>query len=108
MDPVLSEFKQTTYGYGIEIEIQLGRIRDLKKWGSANEAREIKLSFSRLRSKDTTLHTFIHELLHIVQFAENYNMHASWIEDEQFMLEVAEKHLSNTKLPEMWRSLISK
>jgi len=108
MDSALSEFKQTQYGYGIEIEIQLGKISVLKQWGSANEAKEIKLSFRRLRSREHTLKTFIHELIHIVQFEEGYNMNDPIVEDEQFMLDVAEQYLSDTKIPELWRSLISK
>jgi len=108
MDSALSEFKQTHYGYEIEIEIQLGKIRVLKQWGSVNEAKEIKLSFRRLRSREYTLKTFIHELIHIVQFEEGYNMKDPIVEDEQFMLDVAEQYLSDTKIPELWRSLISK
>jgi hypothetical protein len=30
------------------------------------------------------------------------------VEEEQFMLDVAEEYLSDTKIPELWRSLISK
>jgi hypothetical protein len=108
MDPVLSDFKRTLYGNGIEIEIQLGEIKDLEKWGSVNEAKGIKLSFRRLRSREYTLKTFIHELIHIVQFEEGYNMNDPMVEDEQFMLDVAQKYLSDTTIPELWRSLISK
>jgi hypothetical protein len=108
MDPVLSEFKQTLYGYEIEIEIQLEKIRVLKQWGSVDEAKEVKLSFRHLRSRDSTLKTFIHELIHIVQFSEDYNMSDPIVEDEQFMLEIAEKYLSDTKIPKLWRSLICK
>jgi len=107
MDPVLSEFKQTPHGYGIEIEVQLGKIKDLDKWGSVDDAKEVMLSFRHLRSRDSTLHTFIHELIHIVQFDEGHNMYDPSIENERLMLEVAEEHLSNTKMPELWRSLIS-
>ncbi|MEM3458935.1 MAG: hypothetical protein QXN36_08660 [Candidatus Bathyarchaeia archaeon] len=108
MDPVLSEFKQTPYGYGLEIEIQLGKIKELKKWGSSYETGEIKLSFKRLRTKELTLITFIHELIHIVQYWEGYNMHDPTIEDEDFMLAVAKEHLSQTTIPDLWASLIHK
>ena len=108
MDPVLSEFKQTPYGHGIEIEVQLGKIKELHKWGSVNDAKEVRLSFRHLRSKDETLHTFIHELIHIVQFERGYNMYDPSIENEPLMLEVAEEYLSETTIPKLWRSLILK
>jgi len=95
---VLSEFKQTQYGYGIEIEVQLGKIKGWGEWGSVGDAKEVKLIFRHLHSKDETLHTFIHEFIHIVRFEEGCNMYDSSIEDERVMLEVAEEHLSETAI----------
>lgn len=106
MEPVLSEFKETQYRYGIEIEIQLGKIKELRQWGSVGNAKEMKLSFKHLRSRDSTLYAFIHELIHIVQFDEGYNMYDPSVENELMMLEVAENYLSATTIPELWRSLI--
>jgi len=104
IDPVLSEFKQTPYGLGLQIEIQFGKIKELKKWGSTNDASEVKLSFKHLRSKNDSLYVFIHELIHIMQFFEGLELS----EDEQIMLEQAEEYLHETTLPKLWQRLISK
>lgn len=84
--------------------IQFRRVKEIG--GSVDISETVRLNFEHLRSKKTTLHHFIHELIHIVQFAEGYNMYNDSTDDEQLMLEDAETYLFNTKIPELWRSLI--
>ena len=47
-----------------------------------------------------------HELIHVVQFVEGYDMYDPSTEDESAMLEIAEEHLSETTIPKLWRSSI--
>lgn len=95
-DPYLTQFE--SYGYWVD-EIQILNIDSKNYGGTAGadvEAGIVKLLRKRFRRKKSLIHDFLHELGHIVQYAE-----LGYIsEDERLMLDLFQKHLVDTDIPE--------